>query len=299
MRNVWVKALLAVGGAIGLLVAAAVGTTLVIPNTFVSGTTLSSSAMNANFSEISSWATQVDHSNIGASGIYASQVIPTTAAQATFGGSQQYTFPNAPAWTGACPISQGCTGATTATIGATTPVTVSGTFPNQTLACATCVTSVTSGDSNIYSTGGTTPIITIVTNPSFNMASSAASGSTYSYMPPVFTASGTAVGQTEHMVRVTGTLSASTETCGPLTGVYCGVVTLTGAAAFTSGGTAWTVAPSYTCGPLGWNYSVFTGWWGSGNLLYMEPSAPNTLYFNGGGGAGAPSSQYTYDCEGE
>jgi hypothetical protein len=66
---------------------------LVIPNSFAAGTTISAYQMNSNFAAISSWAnTNVDHSNIGSDGIYASQVIPASSAQATFGGSFGYTI---------------------------------------------------------------------------------------------------------------------------------------------------------------------------------------------------------------
>ncbi len=47
---------------------------------------------NANNSFLQSCATSVDFTQIGPNGIYASQIVPTTIGQATFGGSQPYTF---------------------------------------------------------------------------------------------------------------------------------------------------------------------------------------------------------------
>lgn len=64
-----------------------------VPYTFVDNVSfLTASTTNANNQALYQCATNVDNTQIGASGIYASQIIPTSAAQATFGGSQSYTF---------------------------------------------------------------------------------------------------------------------------------------------------------------------------------------------------------------
>jgi len=69
-------------------------TTCTIPYTFTAGTSAVAAQVNNNFSNLQSCGNNIDYNNIGTSGIYASQVIPTTGAQATFGGSQNYTFSN-------------------------------------------------------------------------------------------------------------------------------------------------------------------------------------------------------------
>lgn len=64
-----------------------------LPNTFTNGvSTVDASTTNANNSFLLACAKNVDNTQIGASGIYASQIIPTTNAQATFGGSVGYIF---------------------------------------------------------------------------------------------------------------------------------------------------------------------------------------------------------------
>jgi hypothetical protein len=68
---------------------------LSIPNLFSPNTLIQSSQVNSNFNAISAWANgNVDNSNIGAAGVYASQIIPTNAAQATFGGALPFKFSN-------------------------------------------------------------------------------------------------------------------------------------------------------------------------------------------------------------
>jgi hypothetical protein len=64
-----------------------------IPNVFSTGTVINAAPFNANFSALQTCGNNIDNSNIGSSGLYASQLIPTTGAQASFGGSQNYTFP--------------------------------------------------------------------------------------------------------------------------------------------------------------------------------------------------------------
>jgi hypothetical protein len=65
-------------------------------NQFTTGTTILPSPVNQNFSYLVSAVTSVDNSQIGVAGLYPSQLIPTTIAQATFGGTGggvNYTFP--------------------------------------------------------------------------------------------------------------------------------------------------------------------------------------------------------------
>lgn len=63
---------------------------LSIPNVFVQGTTINSAPFNTNFSAVQTAVNNVDNSNVGASGFFASQLLPTTLGQATFGGAIGY-----------------------------------------------------------------------------------------------------------------------------------------------------------------------------------------------------------------
>lgn len=69
-------------------------TTCSVPNSFSNGTIASANQVNANFSALAGCANNLDWSNIGA-GFWASNIVPSTVAQATFGGSQTYRFPSA------------------------------------------------------------------------------------------------------------------------------------------------------------------------------------------------------------
>lgn len=66
------------------------------PYPIVPHTTASSSQVQADFSALYSTINgYIDAANLASStGIYASQVVPTSTGQATFGGSQSYTFPS-------------------------------------------------------------------------------------------------------------------------------------------------------------------------------------------------------------
>jgi hypothetical protein len=64
-----------------------------VPNIFVNGTPADANAVNANFTAVQNCANNIDNSSIGANGLYASQIIPLTVGEATFGGSLGYTFP--------------------------------------------------------------------------------------------------------------------------------------------------------------------------------------------------------------
>lgn len=78
----WILFLHAIGGA----------TTCTVPNSFTNGTTADANQVNANFSSLQACGNNIDHTNVGAAGIYASQIIPTSTAQATFGGAVGYVF---------------------------------------------------------------------------------------------------------------------------------------------------------------------------------------------------------------
>jgi Chaperone of endosialidase len=58
----------------------------------VTGTTINAAPFNTNFSAVATAVNSIDNSNIGAAGIFASQLLPTTSAQATFGGTLGYNF---------------------------------------------------------------------------------------------------------------------------------------------------------------------------------------------------------------
>ena len=68
--------------------------TFSVPYTFVNGTVADGTQVNANFSAIVAAGNNINASNIGALGIYATNIIPTTITQGTFGGTQPYTFNN-------------------------------------------------------------------------------------------------------------------------------------------------------------------------------------------------------------
>lgn len=65
---------------------------LTIPNSFSNGTPADGNLVNQNFSAVAAAVNNINSSNVGALGIYASQLIPTSSAQATFGGTLGYTF---------------------------------------------------------------------------------------------------------------------------------------------------------------------------------------------------------------
>lgn len=61
---------------------------------FQTGQVLTASNLNANPANFVSCVNNIDNTNIGTAGLYASQIVPTNSSQATFGGSQAYTFPS-------------------------------------------------------------------------------------------------------------------------------------------------------------------------------------------------------------
>ncbi len=70
-----------------------------LPFVFLDGVSLlTASTTNANNTALRNCATTVDNSQIGAAGIFASQIVPTSGTSAIFGSALGYTFfPNAPA----------------------------------------------------------------------------------------------------------------------------------------------------------------------------------------------------------
>lgn len=177
--------------------------TLVIPNTFVTGTTIESAPFNSNFAAIQTWSSNIDNTNLGALGIYASQIIPTSAAQALVGGLFGIAGQNA---TGQ--VNLGYDGASGASIylgaAGTNFTPASSTQPFKFTNAANTVNNF-----EILDAGGV-------------MGNTSAS-TTLSYLPPVYTAAGAAVASTAHIV------------IGSFVGTGAGVnITLSGAAAFSS-----------------------------------------------------------------
>ena len=128
---------------------AANATICTIPTTLVNGSIVDASQLNGNFTSLQSCGNAIDNTNIGANGIFASQMKPTSLAQASFGGTFAYTFGVAPRMSGAS--------------------ITAGTIPNSALVSggAGGVTSVT-GSGNIASSGGLTPNIKLVAAPSIS-----------------------------------------------------------------------------------------------------------------------------------
>ena len=63
-----------------------------IPFTFAPLTSISSGQMDSNFTAVATAINNIDNTNIGMAGIYASQIIPPSGVRATFGGQFGYTF---------------------------------------------------------------------------------------------------------------------------------------------------------------------------------------------------------------
>lgn len=306
-----------------------------VPNVFSNGTTADANQVNANFSALVNCGNNIDNTNIGGNGIYASQIKPTTTGQGTFGGAIGYTFnPNAvgqvsltitnaasptvdyldvqsstgtkylsvdkngvlntngapvfggvPTWTGAIPVAQGGTGATSlsaahiavtnannnfssaqtfgsgiATDGATP--TANGLIGGGTGAALNLYSAASAATAVSFTmnqaTGNSNDIVWFRNNATTTVASvgnnggikASVNGSALSFVPPVYTAAGAAVASSLHGVIATCTVPNSGATCS---------VTLTGAAVFSS-------ASSYSC-------SVSTNTAGSGTFGGLNNSA--------------------------
>lgn len=59
---------------------------------FATGQVLTATNLNSNPANEIACINNIDNQNIGPAGIYASQILPTTPSQATFGGAQTYTI---------------------------------------------------------------------------------------------------------------------------------------------------------------------------------------------------------------
>ena len=97
--------------------------------TFAPSTTILSAVMNNNFIAVQTAVNNVDNSQVGPLGFYASQLIPTNGTQATFGGAQGYAFAN------------GLSVGTTLTVGSTLGVTGAATFSSSVVAVSFQATS--------------------------------------------------------------------------------------------------------------------------------------------------------------
>lgn len=203
-----------------------------VPNVFVNGSVADATQVNANFSSLVNCGNNIDNTNIGANGIYASQIKPTSSGQATFGGTQAYTFANGLTVNGGLTlgsvlsIANGGTGSATANLTAGSNISVTGTWPNQTIAF-TGVLPIASGGTG----SGSQNFVDLSTTQSIGGAKSFTSAvqALSSYVPPVYTQAGATVASTLHAVL--GVCNAISTTC---------TVTLSGAATFTN-------ASSYQC----------------------------------------------------
>ena len=147
---------------------AANATICTIPTTLVNGNIVDAAQLNGNFTALQSCGNAVDNTNIGGNGIYGSQIKPTSAAQASFGGTFVYAFPAGLNVNGALlKANAGLTVVGTTNLAATTfsvAPTMSGagitaaTIPNAALV-TTPVTTITAGTN--VTTSGAAPNVTI------------------------------------------------------------------------------------------------------------------------------------------
>jgi hypothetical protein len=223
---------------------------VVIPYTFNPNTLAQSAQVNANFTAIAAVLNgSIDNTNIGPAGIYASQIIPTTTAQATFGGgTQKYIFPGpalaGPAYGNTALASlafQWLAAAGTGVLGASSGITVEGVVASLATigvgGASPVVAFDTAGDlgvlGNIIAGANITAGLGIT-------ASGVIAGSGGGIVPPAFNASGVGVASTLHIVMGTATFTTAATVA----------VTLSGAAQFTSGATYVVVAGGNTATPF-------------------------------------------------
>jgi hypothetical protein len=186
---------------------------LTIPNTFVTGTVIAAAPFNGNFSAVATAVNNIDNTNIGAAGLFASNLLPATLAQATFGGAQVYTFPAGIAVGG--PLTAATTGAFSGALS------IGGAF-----------TGATSG-----AFSSTLSALSLAINGAYGITSAglivgSSNGSTTAYVPPVYTPAGASLAATTHIV----TGSSLSGGGGSVT------VTLSGAAAFSSSTSYYVIA---------------------------------------------------------
>ena len=204
---------------------AANATICTIPTTLVNGSIVDAAQLNGNFTSLQSCGNAVDNTNIGGNGIYASQIKPTSAALASFGGTFVYAFPAGLNVNGAL-------------LKANAGLTVVGT---TNLAATTFSVAPTMSGANI--TAGTIPTSALASGGFLDTSATAQSktgsltagglasnvGSTTAYVPPIYSQFGVGRGATAHIVQDQATA-----------GINAVGVTFTGPSIFTS-------ALTYTC----------------------------------------------------
>jgi hypothetical protein len=199
-----------------------------VPYSFSNGTNSNASNVNQNFSSLQNCGNNIDYSNFGTAGIFASQIKPTTAGQATFGGSQAYTFPAGTVTIGNAQVTGNIQAIGTGTISTGGNVISGGTITNG--LNQTNGNSDTTGNTvvhgNLQLSGGGT----ISTGGPANFGSLAVSGSSDLDLAVTSTASSTggnvgaiaplndntgAFFQSMHSVLITATSGGSLVACGP------------------------------------------------------------------------------------
>jgi len=128
--------------------------------TFTTGQTLTAAVLNSNPVTFSGCFSNIDYTNIGAAGIFASQMMPTNSSQATFGGGQNYTFTNnltvggtltAAVLGGLYPSAIAPTTTGQGTFGGSVPIT----FPNGTITTTATSTTVNTTTANATTVAAT------------------------------------------------------------------------------------------------------------------------------------------------
>jgi hypothetical protein len=228
-------------------------TTCTIPNTFTTGTTINAAPFNANFTALATCGNNIDNSNIGSAGIYASQIICSTVATCTFGATTAVTFTtsvNGLTFTATNPYGTGLndaltfysgTGTGTTKIGASSGPILVGVTPSAFYVDNGDITELLALDANgnIGLLGGLGTTTNVTAGTTVTAGTSVTAGTTVTargaYVAPVVNASGAALASTTHTVATT--ISAvTTNTCA--TAVNCllspNSVTFTGNAVFAS-----------------------------------------------------------------
>lgn len=187
-------------------------TTCSVPNTFTNGTTADASQVNANFSSLQTCGNNIDHNNIGAAGIYATQIVPTTVGQSIFGGSVTYQFSNGLIVNGGLTLGTplGQSDIANGYVDLSSNQTING---NKAFAGNVSTTAQLTG---------------------YYVQSCLGAPGTCAYVPPVYNNSGGSLGSATHAVF--GTLVCTTNSGGGCNAT----VTLSGSAVFSSGS-------SYAC----------------------------------------------------
>ena len=193
--------------------------------TFTTGQTLTAAVLNSNPVTFSGCFSNIDYTNIGAAGLYPSELMPTTTGQGTVGGSVPITFPNGTITTTATSTNDNSTTVNTTTMNATTIPVVLTTSPVQQTVSGTTYTAPydaqsTSGSANTHIEHG------IVTTGAFSGSFACSSSTPFA---KAFTASPTVIGilasATYPAAIYPGTVSATAFTlCGYLSGQTGGTI---------------------------------------------------------------------------